>query len=170
MLNYFEALYKEIVTSTINFLPNFISGLLTFAMFFVVAFLISKIFKRANGSKCESRHIAFAFIQKSIRITIIGFGIVSMLGTWGINVSALVAGLGLTGFALGFALKDALSSILAGIMLLIYRPFNIGDIINTCGVEGRVADIDMRYTTIISEGKRNLVPNSKLLSEMVTIG
>ena len=56
------------------------------------------------------------------------------LGTLGINVSALVAGLGLTGFALGFAFRDALSNVLAGVMILLYHPFHRGDCANITGL------------------------------------
>lgn len=58
-------------------------------------------------------------------------GLVTALGTAGVNVSALVTSLGLVGFALGFALKDALSNIISGILLLLYRPFSVGDVIIT---------------------------------------
>ena len=54
-------------------------------------------------------------------------GLVTALGTLGVDVSALVAGLGLTGFALGFAVKDTISNILAGVLLLVYRPFSKKD-------------------------------------------
>ena len=58
---------------------------------------------------------------------VIAIGLVTGFGTMGIDVSALIAGLGLSGFALGFALRDAVSNLIAGVLILLYRPFSYGD-------------------------------------------
>ena len=91
------------------------------------------------------------------------------LGTIGINVSALVAGLGLTGFALGFALKDVVSNLIAGSMILLHRPFKVHDIICEAGHEGKVIDIDLRYTTIEADGKKVLIQKSTLFTKEISI-
>lgn len=96
-------------------------------------------------------------------------GALTALGTAGVDVSALVAGLGLTGFALGFAVKDALSNLLAGILTLIYRPFRPGDRVQVMGLEGVVRDVDLRYTTLDADDRRFLVPNSALFSNPITV-
>jgi small-conductance mechanosensitive channel len=84
------------------------------------------------------------------------------------NVSALVTGLGLTGFALGFALKDVLSNLLSGIMLLLYRPFNIGDQIRMGEYEGTIETIRMRDTLVRArDGRLIVIPNTKLITEVV---
>jgi small conductance mechanosensitive channel len=66
----------------------------------------------------------------------------------GVNVSALVAGLGLTGFALGFAFRDVLSNFLSGVLLLLFRPFRVGNHISINDLEGEVVSIDLRYTVL----------------------
>jgi len=86
-------------------------------------------------------------------------------------VGALVAGLGLTGFAVGFAVKDIISNVLAGMLILVYEPFRRGDRINVAGMEGTVTAIDFRYTTLEAEGRRILVPNGNLfVKEIVVVG
>jgi len=87
----------------------------------------------------------------------------------GINVSALVAGLGLTGFALGFALRDILSNLLAGALIIVYRPFHRGDKIAVAGCEGKVQEIDLRYTIVQGENKIYLIPNSTLFTNTISI-
>ena len=87
----------------------------------------------------------------------------------GINVSALVASLGLTGFTLGFALRDAISNLLAGVLILLYRPFRIGECIKVAGLEGRVVALDLRYTTIQEDGRRHLIPNQTPYTNPVTV-
>jgi len=96
-------------------------------------------------------------------------GIITALGTLGVNVTALVAGLGLTGFALGFALKDSVSNLLAGVLILAYRPFEMGNHISVAGHQGEVVNIDLRYTTLENEGEKYLIPNSLIFSNAVTI-
>ncbi len=105
--------------------------------------------------------------QAVLPLTIFGF--ITALGTLGINVSALVAGLGLTGFALGFALKDTISNLLSGVLILLYRPFEKGNRIKISGYEGIVVSIDLRYTELESEGNKVLIPNSKLFTDSVTV-
>lgn len=86
------------------------------------------------------------------------------------RVTLLVAGLGLTGFALSFAIKDTISNILAGVLLLVYRPFSKTDYVAVKGVEGEVTAIDLRYTTLQHGGQTILLPNSPLFTNPITIG
>jgi small-conductance mechanosensitive channel len=81
----------------------------------------------------------------------------------------MVAGLGLVGFALGFALKDLLSNFLSGLLILIYNPFVRGDTINVTGNEGKVVEINLRYTVLQGEEKRILIPNATLFSNPVIV-
>ena len=96
-------------------------------------------------------------------------GLITALGTLGVDISAMVAGLGLTGFALGFALKDILSNLISGILILLYEPFKLNDSIVIDKYEGKVVDINLRYTTITKEGKEVLVPNSFLFSKPIIV-
>ena len=96
-------------------------------------------------------------------------GVVTALGTVGIDITALVAGVGLTGFALGFALKDIVSNVLSGILIIIYKPFRHGDGIKVSSFEGTVTNIDLRYTTLDTEGAQIFVPNSLLFTNAITV-
>jgi small conductance mechanosensitive channel len=97
------------------------------------------------------------------------FGVFTGLGTMGINMTPILAGLGLGGFALGYAFRDALSNLLAGIMILIYQPFEEGDHISVSGCEGKVAEINLRYTTLDGDGQKFMVPNSLVLTTPLKI-
>jgi small conductance mechanosensitive channel len=99
----------------------------------------------------------------------LAFGLVIGLGTMGVHVEALVASLGLTGFALGFALRDAISNLLAGVLILAYRPFRYGDRIAVTDFEGVVVNIDLRYTTLEDGGNLHLIPNQIMYSNPVTL-
>lgn len=142
------------------------------AVIIVVFFILSKIIKRIITSAAErlrfDRDLA-SLLARTSSITLTIFGLVTALGTLGINVSALVAGLGLTGFALGFALKDSISNLLSGILILLYRPFRIGNRIKVSSYQGKVISVDLRYTQLDSEGDRVLIPNSKLFTDPVVV-
>lgn len=127
--------------------------------------IIRHIAKRVN----ENRQDILNLLARIIRIILIVLGVVSALGTLGMNVMPIVTGLGLTGFALGFAFKDVLSNTLAGVMVILYRPFSRGDIISVAGYQGTVIKIDLRYTTIDTDGKCFLIPNTVLLTNTITI-
>jgi len=110
-----------------------------------------------------------SLIDRAVRITLIVFGVITALGTLGINVSALVAGLGLTGFALGFALKDTIANLLSGVLILLYQPFEIGDRIKISNFEGTVVSIDLRYTELKDQDRKILIPNSKMFTDPIVV-
>lgn len=144
-------------------------SLLIFSVFFAASQLVNKIICGLEARTDPQKEEVLALIGGIARLGLIIFGVVTALGTLGINVSALVAGLGLTGFALGFAFRDALSNVLAGVMILMYRPFHRGDEVAIMGLEGRVTGIDLRYTTLEREDKMFLIPNSILLTNAISI-
>ena len=148
--------------------PNLIMGLCIFVGFWlfskIIQYAISNFLKSKNSQNNISTVIAS--IAKNI-IVIIGF--ITALGTMGINVSAIVAGLGLTGFAFGFAFKDMLSNFISGIMIFIYEPFKLGDTIEVDGKVGKVVDINLRYVTLVNDEAQILVPNSLSVSKSLEV-
>ena len=136
--------------------------------FFILAKIVKRIiFNAAERLKLDSN--LTSLLARTSNITLMIFGFITALGTLGINVSALVAGLGLTGFALGYAMKDTISNLLSGVLILLYRPFETGDRIKVSGYEGIVISIDLRYTELDSEGNKVLIPNSKLFTDPITV-
>lgn len=152
-------------------LPSIGGGLVILAAFWVLAVAARYALIRLAGEVAQ--HGGRAEVVRLGAIvaywTAIAFGVVVGLGTMGVNVAALVASLGLTGFALGFALRDAVANLLAGVLILTYRPFRYGDRIAVTGFEGIVVDIDLRYTTLDDGGKRHLIPNQTMYSNPVTV-
>lgn len=131
---------------------------------YVASFLVIRLGKKAGVGKTR----VYRLIASSQKALFIIIGLISAMGTFGVNVSALVAGLGLTGFAFGFALKDAISNLVAGIMIIIYKPFDIGDTIEVLATRGVVTDIDFRYITIKTEQGTSLIPSSSCISNKIS--
>ena len=167
-LDYWTQVYRDFV----DFIPTLVTGLIVLAAFWLVALALRYLTQRFAATKMMDRDIV-RFLGKLVYFGVIAFGIITALGTLGIDVRALVAGLGLTGFAVGFALKDVISNVLAGIMVLMYQTVSRGDHIKVSGFEGRVAKVTMRYTELdeIEGSNRIYLPNSMLFTNaLVVIG
>lgn len=132
----------------------------------IVAGLIRRVARRYHDA---GRSDLLGLAARLVGAAALVFGSVTALGTLGVNVAPLVAGLGLGGFALGFALRDALSNVLAGTLVLFYRPFRRGDFIEVDNKSGTVVEIDLRYTTLQGEGRRILIPNSTLFTTAIQV-
>lgn len=145
------------------------SAVVVFAIFWLVASIVGRILGRFTDQADSARGDVMRLGVQTIRGVIIVIGVITALGTAGVDVSALVTSLGLTGFALGFAFKDALSNLLAGAMILFYRPFSRGERIMVTNFEGIVTGVDFRYTTLQGDGKKYLIPNATMLSNVITV-
>lgn len=124
--------------------------------------LILKIVKRAF-EKTDFDEGVESFLLSLIRIMLNGILIVILAGTVGIQTSSIVALLGSAGLAIGLALQGSLSNFAGGVLILILKPFKIGDYIVVNGMEGTVTGIDIFYTKLRTGDNRVVVlPNGSL--------
>jgi small-conductance mechanosensitive channel len=163
-----EKIVQYLLDEATLWVPRAIGVVVILVVFFILAKIINRIINSAAERLKFDENLTSLFVRTS-SIALMIFGFVTALGTLGINVSALVAGLGLTGFALGFALKDTISNLLSGVLILLYRPFVMGNRIKISGYEGIVISIDLRYTELDAEGNKVLIPNSKLFTDPITV-
>ncbi len=129
---------------------------------------LGKAVKKATD-KSNLADMAKVFIVKAVKILlylVLIVGIIEILGVPMTSVAALIASAGL---AVGLAFQGALSNLAGGFMILIFRPFKIGDYISSTGAEGIVRDISIFYTKLLTlDNKQVLVPNGDLMSANVT--
>jgi small conductance mechanosensitive channel len=98
----------------------------------------------------------------------LGIGFVNAMNAAGINTSAVLASLGIAGLTIGFAARDAFSNLISGFLIYMDRPFVIGDLVEIENQYGRVAQITLRSTRIItSDGKMLAVPNADIINKTV---
>ena len=159
---------QTLIDQTTSWAPEIGGVIVVFLAFFVLAKIIKRLITN-NAERLKLDRNITSLLARTSSITIIIFGIVTALGTIGVNVTSLVVGLGLVGFAIGFALKDTISNLISGILILLYRPFEIGNRIKISGYEGIVISIDLRYTELDAEGNKILIPNSKLFTDPITV-
>ncbi len=153
---------------TVLFLPKLFAAVIVLLIFWLIA-LSAQAFIRRLANKAQDKATILNLLAKTTKMIILAVGVVTALGTIDINVTALVTSLGLVGFAVGFALKDSLSNLLAGFMILFYHPFRVGDTITSGSSSGEVMDINLRYTVVKNKEQTALIPNSSLLNNVVTI-
>jgi small conductance mechanosensitive channel len=110
------------------------------------------------------------FLANFVRYGIIAMTFIAVLTTFGVATTSFVAVLGAMGLAIGLALQGTLSQLTAGIMLVLFRPFHVGDTIETGGVSGTTRMINLFYTEIdTADNVRVIVPNGKLWGEIVKV-
>jgi small conductance mechanosensitive channel len=148
--------------------PRLASAIVIFLFFILAARLVRGFVNRFGNNRRLSADV-INLMKQVAETSLLVFGAVTALGTLGINVAAMIAGLGLVGFALGFALKDLLSNFLAGMLILFYNPFVRGDKVSIGVNEGEVVEINMRYTVLRNGTKKILIPNANLFSQAVIV-
>ena len=159
---------KLVVGAAALWVPKVAGAVAIFVVFLILAKIIKRIITNSAERLKLDENLTSLFARTG-SITIIIFGVITALGTLGVDVTALVAGLGLTGFAIGFALKDTISNLLSGVLILLYRPFEVGNRIKISGYEGTVVSIDLRYTELNFEDLKILIPNSKVFTDPITV-
>jgi small-conductance mechanosensitive channel len=149
-------------------LPRILTSIVLVLLFWIGARIARAVVLRM-GTNRRVNADAVHILADGLKWTVLTIGLITGLGTVGVDVSALIAGLGLTGLALGIALKDVVSNSIAGIMILIYKPFQRHDRITITGLEGTVVQIDLRYTTLETVEQRILIPNANLLTNSIIV-
>jgi small conductance mechanosensitive channel len=138
--------------------------------FIKVAQLVQKIVNRALGSaRIQISHLLHRMIVSIARNLIVILGVLIAISQLGISLGPLLAGLGIAGFIIGFALQDSLSNFASGMMILLYRPFDVGDLVDAGGVNGKVSHMSLVSTTFMTlDNKRLVVPNNLIWGSVIT--
>ena len=158
----------SVKAQAVELLPHLIMGSGCFVLFLVAAF-VARGSSRRLLQRLRLEQPVVGLVSQVLFYTMVVLGLITSLGTMGVNVSALVASLGLGGFAVGFALRDAISNVLAGALVLVYRPFRVEQRIRVAGFEGMVREINLRYTILEAEGAQQLIPNQILFTNPVKV-
>jgi small conductance mechanosensitive channel len=171
MNSFFENLVDILNTWWQNFvenLPSLITGLIIFLLSLYLARVLSQMVRRMMSRRKEDKELT-VLITRLVRWTVIGFGILLALEQAGQDVTALLTGLGILGFTVGFALQDVSANLVSGILLLFEQPFDIGDSIEVAGYAGTVKTINIRATEMLTwDGLLVLIPNREVFTNTIT--
>ncbi|MEM8953765.1 MAG: mechanosensitive ion channel domain-containing protein [Verrucomicrobiota bacterium] len=138
-------------------------------VFWFIARIVGRLVRKATDARPELSDLLKRFLNNIIRRTVLFIGVLVALSTLGVNISALLALIGGSAFIIGFALQDTLGNFASGLMLLIYRPFDVGDAVEVGGVGGKVDAVSLVSTTIRTfDNKVVLVPNKHVWGQVIT--
>jgi len=132
--------------------------------------IVQSLTKKAlSSSKVRLSALLREMIVATARNLIVLLGILIALSQIGISLGPLLAGLGIAGFIIGFALQDTLSNFASGMLILIYRPFDVGDFVTAGAVSGEVSHMSLVNTTFKTIDNQVLVvPNNLIWSNVIT--
>lgn len=133
----------------------------------IVGYFLSSFISRLISSPVKKRvdETLGKFIGKLVFYSLFTFTLLGVLGKFGISVSSFAAVIAAAGFAIGLAFQGTLSNFAAGVLLLVFRPFKVGDFIRAAGTEGIVSEIDL-FTTALDtlQNEKIIIPNSQISS------
>ncbi|QQX82635.1 mechanosensitive ion channel family protein [Shewanella sp. KX20019] len=147
--------------------------LIIFSLILFLSSLVGKIAKRIVQKTVSNSKLKFSYLLQDFFISMVGkvvfaLGLLIGLSQLGFELAPLLAGFGIAGVIIGFALQDTLSNFASGMMILIYRPFDVDDLINAAGVTGRVSHMSLVSTTIKTlDNQRLIVPNNKIWGDTI---
>ncbi|RUR83526.1 mechanosensitive ion channel family protein [Chlorogloeopsis fritschii PCC 9212] len=162
---------QAMVNGFFALLPNIVLALIVFVIFFFVARTIKQVVKRLTSNRRHARNLGMVLGRLAQGATILlGLFISLTIVIPTLRAGDLVQLLGISGVAIGFAFRDILQNFLAGILILLTEPFQIGDQIVFKNFEGTVENIETRATTIKTyDGRRIVIPNSELFTNSVQV-
>jgi small conductance mechanosensitive channel len=168
ILNNLVNILKTWWQSFIENLPSLVAGLLIFIISIFLARLVTNTVRRVMQRRKDDPELMM-LITRLVRWTVIGLGVILALEQAGQDVTALLAGLGIVGFTVGFALQDISANLVSGILLLFEQPFDIGDAIEVAGYSGTVKNINLRATEMLTwDGLLVLIPNRDVFTSSIT--
>jgi small conductance mechanosensitive channel len=153
--------------------PSLVLNTVLFVLILVVFRFIARLVKRVVRASCERSSLDMSVLLKDILesasgSTVMILGVLMALSQIGISLGPMLAGLGVAGFIVGFALQDTLANFAAGAMILIYRPYDVDDFVEVTGASGLVKHMSLVSTTITTFDNQTLVvPNSKIWGDVI---
>lgn len=152
---------------------DFLPTLLTIALILVVTIVLARrtqsLVRRISARTQAPAEIVDLF-GRAVRVTILSAGVLFVLDQLNLSraVLSFIAGLGIAGIVIGFALQDIVKQFAAGVLLLMLRPFRIGDEVKIGAFEGRVAEVQLRATVLkTSGGDEVLIPNADVYTTAI---
>ncbi len=165
-----EAASAWLATEGLSLGRNF----LVFLLILAAGYVIAKFARRAVSGTMERSHLSPSPLFTQFVVNVTGkatwlIALVIALGNLGVDTSALVAGIGVSGLVLGFALKDTLSNFASGMLILMYQPFDVGHRVEIASTLGEVKDLTLVSTILLTpDGKVVNFPNSEVWGNPIT--
>jgi small conductance mechanosensitive channel len=152
-----------------NFLVTVFTVILILFVFKLLAMLSERLVRKVIASSLTNiSELLREFFENMVSKLVMLIGILVALAHVGVQIGPLLAGLGVVGFIVGFALQDTLSNFASGVMILIYKPFDTGDIIEAAGQKGTVSNMTLVSTSVMTfDNQILIIPNNKIWGDII---
>jgi small conductance mechanosensitive channel len=169
LLGWGGKLWAVIIEEGPSLIFNLFLLVIIFLAFLKLSHVVKPLIERGlKKSQLNLSELMQRMVVSIVRNVIIILGVLIALSQIGFSLGPLLAGLGLIGFVVGFALQDTLSNFASGLMILIYRPFDVGDLVDAGSVSGQVSHMSLVNTTIMTlDNQTIIVPNSKIWGDVI---
>jgi small conductance mechanosensitive channel len=162
------SMLQQLLIDFTTLLPKLIAALVVFFIGLYLATIVRRVVQKGLKSRSKNPEPVTLLSQLAYWLTVILMAALS-LQMIGFNLTAFLAGLGIAGFTIGFALQDVSKNFIAGLLMLIQEPFEHGETIEVGGYTGSVMGIDLRATKIKTlDGRIVLIPNGEVLTSAIT--
>jgi small conductance mechanosensitive channel len=152
---------------TLEFLASAAGSVLGAVAILLIGWIVSAwLQNRVQNLGKRNKHLdemLFDFLGSIVRYVVLGFTVLFVLNTFGVQTTSVVAVIGAAGLAIGLALQGTLSNVAAGVMIIFFRPFKLGDFVEVNGQSGTVKDITLNCTELASAGNiQIIIPNAQV--------
>lgn len=162
-----QEMFHTWLTEFLSFLPKIISALIIFVFTLWGAKLVAKTVKKLSQKRIESEEIN-KLVFRITKWTLIIVGTIIALGQVNFDITGFIAGLGIAGFTIGFALQDMAKNFISGLLLLYRQPFKIGEWVEVSDYSGTVKEINVRDTVIQAiSGEMIVIPNKDVFENPI---
>lgn len=162
-----EVNYNAFISKILLYGPKVIAAILILVFGWLIAKILAHAVRKI-GEKSKMNPTLASFASNLTSATIIIFTAIAAIGKLGVQTTSFVALIGAAGLAIGLALQGSLANFAAGVLILMFRPFNVGDSIQAAGVSGKVNDIQIFNSILLSaDNKKIIVPNAKITGDII---
>jgi len=141
----------------------------------IIILIVGKIASNIGGNlvrrgleRAKADVALIGFVSSMVKVAILAFAVIAALAKFGIQTTSFIAVLGAAGLAVGLALQGSLSNFASGVMILIFRPIRVDDLVEAAGHLGRIADIGIFVTTMNTlDNQKVIIPNSMITGNVI---
>ncbi len=160
---------QGLVEKAAAFLPSAVGALVVLVLGLWVAGRIRKIVRKAMLRSPRIDETLSGFLSSLVYYGLIALVVITTLGVFGVPTTSFAAVIGAAGLAIGLALQGTLGHVASGVMMLGFRPFDVGDYVEAAGVAGTVKQIGLFTTEIATpDNKMIIVPNGRIFDDVIT--
>ncbi len=153
----------QIITITTTYGLNVVAAIVILIIGLWIAGWSKRTVQRQLNKRANFDRMLAGFLSSLVKYFIVAFTLIAVLGKFGVQTTSLIAVLGAAGLAIGLALQGTLSNVAAGVMLLIFRPFKVGDYVDAGGIAGTVKDVSLFISELSTpDNVKIIVPNAQV--------